>query len=465
MPSSPPQFPFDFRFGMATAAAQIEGAVAEDGRGVSIWDTFAARPGTIRHGDTPAVATDHYHRYREDIEHLRDAGIHDYRFSIAWPRVVPDGRGAINHPGLDFYERLVDALLEAGIRPVPTLYHWDLPQPLQEAGGWLRRGTAEAFADYTDIVVRRLGDRVTDWLTLNEMNVHTLYGHVLTDHAPALGLGLEAFPAAHNQLLAHGLAVRAIRAHGLARVGVVGQHYPVRPASEAPEDVEAADTFATLTHWTFADPILLGRYPTDEVTALIAATTGLDDDALAADLAVISEPLDFYGVNYYEPVSIEAPRPGKDYRGVLEVDVPAGMPFSPVAIPDVDRTDFGWAIVPSGLTDILAEMRARYPGLPPIVITETGASFHDEPGPDGRVPDTRRIEFLDAHLRAVAAAVADGVDVRGFYVWSALDNFEWAAGYQERFGLIHVDWKTLARTRKDSWYWYRDIVRAHRQRS
>ncbi|MGN2638453.1 GH1 family beta-glucosidase [Nocardia takedensis] len=454
--------PRHFRFGMSTAAIQIEGASTEDGRGVSIWDTFAAQPGTTKNGDTPAVAADHYHRYRDDVEDLRASGIDDYRFSIAWPRVIPQGRGTVNPLGLDFYDRLVDALLEAGIRPVPTLYHWDLPQPLQDEGGWLRRYTAEAFAEYTRVVVTRLGDRVENWLTLNEMNVHTLYGHVLADHAPALGLGLEGFAAAHFQMLGHGLAVREIHALG-GRAGIVGQHYPVIPASDEPGDIEAAEMFAALTNWTFADPILLGRYPDDTITALVTTTTGTTEAQLERDLETIAQPLDFYGINYYEPVRIEAPRSGKDYSGVLEVDVPEGMPFSPVPIENVPRTDFGWAVVPSALTDILREMNTRYPVLPPIYITESGASFHDEVTEDGSVHDPKRIDFLDAHIKAVADAVADGIDVRGYYVWSALDNFEWAAGYHERFGLVHVDRDTMRRTRKDSWYWYRELIRTNKQ--
>jgi beta-glucosidase len=455
-----PRLPAGFRFGMATAAIQIEGATAEDGRGPSIWDGFAARPGAVRNGDTPRIATDHYHRFAADVTLIADAGVQDYRFSIAWPRVFPEGTGTVNTAGLDFYDRLVDALLAAGVRPMPTLYHWDLPQPLQDAGGWMVRETVEAFAVYAAVVAERLADRVEDWMTLNEMNVHTLYGHALTAHPPALGLGRASLPAAHHQLLGHGRAVAALRAAGARRVGLVSQHFPVTAASSDPADVEAAETFAVLTNWTFSDPILRGRYPHDDVALGIALGAGLNEEQLAADLAVICAPLDFYGVNYYEPLRIEAPRTGRDYSGVLEVDIPTGLPFSPVPFEGVERTDFGWAIVPSGLRAILRELDTRYPELPPIIVTECGASFHDEPGPDGKVHDERRIRFLDAHLRAVADAVADGVDVRGFYVWSALDNFEWSAGYQERFGLIHVDWKTLARTRKASWYWYRDLIAA-----
>lgn len=458
------------RLGTATAAAQIEGGADADGRGPSIWDTFAAESGRIRGGDTPAVACDHYHRHAADVRDLADLGVHEYRFSISWSRVLPDGRGAVNRPGLDFYSRLVDDLLAAGIRPVPTLYHWDLPQALQTEGGWLSRSTSQALADYASLVVDALGDRVTTWFTLNEMNVHTLYGHALTDHAPALGLGLDCLPVAHNLLRAHGLAVEAIRAAGPQHeVGVVQQHFPVRAVSGSDEaadikaaDIEAADLFRILTNWTFSDPILRGCYPEDWIAELVMHSAGLTAEQLERDLVVISRPLDHYGVNYYEPTVIEAPRPGKDYSGVLEVDFPEDMPFRPVRIEGVERTDFDWPIVPSGLTDILIALHERYPGLPPVTVTENGCSYHDRPGDDGAVHDDRRIDYLRAHLAAVADAVVAGVDVRGYYVWSAMDNFEWAAGYAERFGLVHVDHATQQRTRKDSWYWYRDFI-AQRQ--
>ena len=485
MSAPDPVLPPGFRWGTATAAAQVEGAATADGRGPSIWDVFAAEPGRVRGGDTPAVACDHYHRFREDAAMLGELGVDEYRFSLSWSRVLPDGRAGadgagVNQAGLDFYSRLVDALLEAGVRPVPTLYHWDLPQALQERGGWLERTTSDALGDYAALVAGTLGDRVTRWLTLNEMNVHTLYGHALTDHAPALGLGLDCLPVAHNLLRAHGLAVDAIRAaipgdpgggggsgtqgaQGL-EVGVVQQHFPVLPASDSEEDVGAADLFRLLTNWLFSDPILRGAYPEDWVAEMVAASAGLSADQLERDLAVISRPLDLYGVNYYEPTVIEAPRPDKDYSGVLEVDIPADMPFSPVRIEGVERTDFDWPIVPTGLRDILVTLHERYPGLPPVTVTENGCSYHDEPGDDGEVHDDRRIAFHRGHLGAVSDAIEAGVDVRGYYVWSALDNYEWAAGYAERFGLVHVDWDTLERTRKDSWYWYRDLIAEHRAR-
>ena len=457
--ASDPALPAGFRLGTATAAAQIEGAADADGRGPSIWDVFAAQPGRIRGGHTPAVACDHYHRAGEDIRDLADLGVHEYRFSISWSRVLPGGRGSVNTAGLDFYSRLVDDLLAAGIRPVPTLYHWDLPQALQESGGWLDRSTSDALGDYAAVLAEALGDRVRHWWTLNEMNVHTLYGHALTDHAPGLGLGLDCLPVAHNLMRAHGLAVRALRSAGPQHeVGVVQQHFPVHPATDTPEDAEAADLFRILTNWTFSDPILRGRYPEDWVAELVAASAGIGEDQLAEDLAVISAPLDHYGVNYYEPTVIEAPKPGKDYSGVLEVDFPPDMPFSPVRIDGVERTDFDWPVVPSGLTEILRTLHERYPGMPPITVTENGCSYHDEPGPDGAVHDERRIAYLRDHLSAVGDAIDDGVDVRGYYVWSALDNFEWAAGYAERFGLVHVDFDSLERTRKDSWFWFRDLI-------
>ena len=450
-----PILPAGFRFGASTASYQIEGAVDEDGRGPTIWDTFTHEPGRIRGGDTGDVAIDHYHRWEGDLDLLAELGIHDYRFSIAWSRILPQGTGAVEPRGLAFYDRLVDGLLARGIRPVPTLYHWDLPQALEDRGGWLSRDTAEALGDYVGVVVDRLGDRVRDWITLNEMSVQTLYGYALTDHAPGRGLGFGALPVAHHQLLAHGHAVARLRAAGAERVGVAQQHFPVVPASGAMEDLVAAGTFAAITNWLFADPLLAGRYP-EELRPLIP----VDDAQLAEDLALISAPLDFYGVNYYEPMLVEAPREGADYAGAAEVDLPEGLPFALLPYPSEERTDFGWAIAPDQLTAILRELRERYPNLPPVVITEGGASFHDGPGADGAVHDARRIAYLDAHLRAVADAVAAGVDVRGYYTWSAFDNFEWAAGNDERFGLVYVDYATQERIRKDSFAWYRDVIAA-----
>ena len=447
-----PQFPAGFRFGMSTSAYQIEGAADAAGKGPSIWDTFTARPGAVADGRDGRVAIDHYHRYETDIALIAAAGVHDYRFSFSWTRILAGDIG--------YYDRLTDALLAAGLRPVPTLYHWDLPQELEDAGGWMSRDTAYRLADYAGTLVRGLGDRIRHWITMNEMSVHTLYGYALTDHAPARGLGLGALPAAHHQLLAHGLAAQVLRTHGTDAVGVANQHFPVTPSGDEPADVAAATLFSELTNWTFSDPILRGEYRSE----LIRAGIGTSGAQLDRDLELIGAPLDFYGVNYYEPTMIEAPRAGKDYSGVLEVDIPSDMPFSPVPVKCDERTDFGWAIVPSGLTEILVTLKDRYPQLPPVIITENGASFHDAgPGPDGRVADPRRIAYLDAHLRATAEAITAGVRVDGYYVWSALDNFEWAAGYEQRFGLIHVDYGDLSRTPKDSYYWYRDLIASQPQ--
>lgn len=448
-----PALPAGFRLGAATAAYQIEGAADE--RGPSIWDEFTYQPGRIVDGSTGDIANDHVHRLDADLDLLAELGLQDYRFSIAWPRVVPAGRGAVDEAGLAFYERLVDGLLARGIRPIATLYHWDLPLALQREGGWLARGTAEAFAEYVRVVADRLGDRVRDWITLNEANVHILYGHALTDHAPALGLGFGALPAAHTILLAHGLAVRELRAAGAGRVGITSQHFPVAAASDAPEDLEAAAVFDAVANWAFSDPVLLGRYPSDEITAMV----GLEPEQLAADLAVIAAPLDFYGVNYYEPVRIGAPTPERLGAGVLEVDIPDGMPFAPVPYGAAETTDFGWSIAPAAFTEILVALRDRYPGLPPIVVTEFGASFHDAaPDAHGRVRDDRRIDFLRRHLEAIVDAIDAGVDIRGALAWTAFDNFEWAYGYREPFGLIRVDRGTLERTVKDSGRWLRGLI-------
>lgn len=452
-----PRFPDDFLWGVAAASYQIEGAVDADGRGRSIWDEFCTRPGAIANGETGEIAVDHYHRYPEDVALMRDLGVGAYRLSISWPRVQPTGRGPVNEAGLDFYDRVIDELCAAGITPAVTLYHWDLPQALQEVGGWLDRDTAARLAEYADHVGRRLGDRVGMWMPLNEPVVHTMYGHALGVHAPGLELGFGALQAAHHQLLGHGLAVQALRGAGCRNIGIASNHAPVHAASQDQADVDAADIYDHIVNWTFADPILKGCYPAPELAAILQGP--IDDD-----LKTIAQPLDWFGINYYEPTVIGAPNPDEGTAGVLEVDLPPGLPFRPVALEGYERTDFGWPIVPEGLRDILRIFADRYgDDLPPIYITESGASFHDA-GPDaeGRVRDTARIDYHRAHLHALREAVDTGVDVRGYFVWSILDNFEWAAGYQERFGLVHVDYDTLVRTPKDSYHWYRNLIAAHR---
>ncbi|GAA4430933.1 GH1 family beta-glucosidase [Actinokineospora soli] len=441
-------FPDGFLWGVASAAYQVEGAVTEDGRGPSVWDTFTARPGAVRGGDTGAVACDHYHRYREDVALLRDLGVGAYRFSVAWPRVVP--RGVVNPAGLDFYDRLVDELRTAGIAPAVTLFHWDLPQHLEDAGGWLNRDTAHRLADYAAVVADRIGDRVALWMPLNEPVVVTMFGYALGSHAPGRALGFEALPVVHHQLLGHGLAVQALRAAGCSGIGIANNHGAVMPASDDPADVDAADTYRTLVNWLFSDPLLRGEYPAPELAAAMPGP-------VAEDLKTISEPLDFYGVNYYQPTLVGAPTGEQvQVEGAL---LPPGLPFEPRRI-DAPTTDFGWPIVPSGLRDTVMMFAERYgDALPPVYITESGCSFHDPDPVDGRVPDQARIDYHAAHLDALAEAIAAGVDVRGYFAWSATDNFEWAAGYAERFGLVHIDYATQKRTPKDSYYWYRDLIR------
>ena len=449
-----PTLPSGFAYGVSTASYQIEGAVDEDGRGRSIWDTFCAEPGRIRNGETGDVACDHYHRYAEDVALMRDLGVDVYRFSLAWPRIQPDGDNTVNETGLDFYDRLVDELLSAGVRPAATLYHWDLPQTLQDAGGWLNRETAYRLADFATVVGERLGDRVRMWMPINEPVVVTMFGHALGTHAPGQRLGFEALPTAHHQLLAHGLSVQALRAAGATNIGIASNHQPSWPASDSDEDREAAAVYDTLINWMFADPILQGAYP-----------NGIGDGMpgpVEDDLAVIATPLDWYGVNYYQPTLVGAPGGSRSESPTSEgAELPEGLPFELGQIADAPTTDFGWAIVPEGLTEMLTTFRDRYGAdLPPIFITESGCSYHDEVTDDGRVHDSKRIDYHDAHLRAVADAIDAGVDVRGYFAWSLLDNFEWAAGYTERFGFVHVDYETQRRTPKDSYHWFRGLLSA-----
>jgi beta-glucosidase len=441
--------PADFLFGVSTASYQIEGGVSEDGRGRSVWDDFCDRPGVITDGSSGAVACDSFHRSGNDIAAMAELGIAAYRFSIAWPRVIPQGRGQVNQAGLDYYDRLVDGLLAHGIRPCPTLFHWDLPSPLEEAGGWLERDTAQAFGEYAAVVADRLADRADMWFPINEPNVVTYLGYGTGAHAPGRALGLGALPVAHHLLLGHGLAVAALRAAGAASIGCANHHSPVWAASESPEDQAAAAFCDATFNRLFAEPILLGAYP-----------EGLGDllpGPVAEDLRLIGAPLDFYGINYYNPVLAAAtPGPG-------EAAESTGLPYFFRRIEGYPRTDFDWPVVPDGLRELVVQLTQRYGDrLPPIYITENGCS--DNTGPDsvGRVADSRRIDYVDSHLAALGDAIDQGADVRGYFQWSLLDNFEWADGYTQRFGLIHVDFDTLTRTPKDSFAWYRDRIAANR---
>ncbi|MDX6391636.1 MAG: beta-glucosidase [Streptosporangiaceae bacterium] len=446
-----PRFPAGFHWGVATSAYQIEGAVGEGGRGVSIWDTFCRQPGVIRDGHTGEVATDSYHRWEQDVALLAGLGVTAYRFSIAWPRVQPDGQGPANGTGLDFYDRLTDALLASGITPVPTLYHWDLPQPLEDAGGWMERPTAQRFADYAAMTADRLADRIGLWITLNEPFIVTAFGYALGIHAPGQALMLDALPTAHHQLLGHGLATAALRAAGARQVMIANNYSPAWPASDSEADQAATYAYDILQNRMFTDPVLLGRYP--DLTPF-----GLRGDGAASglacvrdgDLAVISAPVDGIGVNYYNPTRLSA-LPGSP------------LPFQMEPIPGYPVTAFGWPVVPAGLTELLGLLAERYgAALPPLYITENGSSCDDKLAADGTVDDQFRIDYIDGHLRAVHAAIRDGIDVRGYFHWTLADNFEWTEGFHQRFGLVHIDHDTQARTPKASYDWYRDLIAAQR---
>jgi beta-glucosidase len=440
-----PRFPDGFAWGVATAAYQIEGAVAEDGRTDSVWDVFCRQPGAVRDGDTGDVADDHYHRWQEDVALMAGLGIGAYRFSIGWPRVQPGGTGNANEAGLDFYDRLTDALLAAGITPLPTLFHWDLPQELEEAGGWLSRDTAARFADYAALTAERLADRIDTWITVNEPFVVMAFGYALGMHAPGKALMLGALPAAHHQLLGHGLATAALRSAGVQRVLITNNYSPVWAASASAADTAAAAAFDTLQNRLFTDPVLLGRYP--DLSAYGLGPAGLDF-VRDGDLATISAPVDGLGVNYYNPTRISA-----------LPDSP--LPFQLEPIEGYPVTAFGWPVVPAGLTELLVYLRDQYGDrLPPVYITENGCSATDEVAADGSIDDQFRIGYLDGHIRAVADAIAAGVDVRGYLTWTLLDNFEWAEGFRQRFGLVHVDYATQRRTPKASYAWYRDLIAA-----
>lgn len=438
------RFPEGFLWGAATAAYQVEGAVREDGRGPSIWDVFAHTPGKVKHGDTGDIACDQYHRLERDLDLLVELGIPAYRFSVAWPRVQPTGRGAVNQPGLDYYDRLVDALLARDITPMLTLYHWDLPQALQETGGWTSRDTTDSFADYAAIVYRALGDRVPFWTTLNEPWCSAFVGHLEGRHAPGWRDEAAALAATHHLLLAHGKAVQALRAEG-ARDGVgitLNLAYNV-PASDDPADVAAAHRRDGNENRLFLDPLFHGAYPHD----MLAYYRPVSDFGFVrdGDLTTIATPCDFLGVNYYETHVVTAD-PADPTRGTVVLP-----PTSPV-------TAVGIGVDPDGLRELLVRVSHEYTSLP-LYVTENGAAYHDYVNPEGQVTDEERVAYLDAHFRAAHAAIQRGANLRGYVVWSFLDNFEWAEGYYLRFGLVHVDYGTQRRTPKQSAYWYREVIR------
>ncbi|MFG1952952.1 GH1 family beta-glucosidase [Micromonospora sp. NPDC048830] len=449
--------PPSFRWGVATSSYQIEGAVAEDGRTPSIWDTFCRVPGAVTGGDTGDVACDHYHRMPRDVELLAGLGVDTYRFSVAWPRVQPGGRGPANPAGLAFYDRLVDELLGRGVDPWVTLYHWDLPQELEDAGGWPARDTAYRFADYAMLVFDALSDRVRTWTTLNEPWCSAMLGYFYGDHAPGRRDLGDAIAAAHHLLLGHGLATSRMRAAatGPVELGITLNLSPAVPATDSPADRDAARAADGLGARLYLDPLLRGAYPDDVLADL--AGEGVRVPVEPGDLEVISTPIDVLGVNYYF---------GQLFSGVDEAGQERDEDGRPVrrAVPrGLPTTAMGWEILPEGLTELLVRLGRDYPGVP-LVVTENGAAFEDRPDADGFVADDDRVAYLAEHLRAVARARQAGADVRGYFAWSLLDNFEWAYGYDKRFGLVRVDYDTQERIPKRSALWYRDTVRRARGR-
>ncbi|MEO5534234.1 MAG: GH1 family beta-glucosidase [Pseudolysinimonas sp.] len=460
------RWPNGFVWGAATAAAQVEGAAHEDGKRDSIWDAFARVPGNVAHGDTPERAVDHYHRMPEDVALMTRLGLDSYRFSVSWARVKPDD-GEFNRDGLDFYSRLVDELLAAGILPWLTLYHWDLPQTVEETGGWANRDTAQRFLDYALGVHQVLGDRVNDWTTFNEPFCSSFIGYAGGEHAPGRQEPRAALGALHHQHLAHGLVVEALRGAGAARLGITLNLTNALPydASSA-EDLDAARRVDALWNRAFLEPILLGAYPTD----FVSDVAEYDFESLIhdGDLATISQPIDFLGVNHYhdDQVSGRALPPNQP-PSITPVTKPLKSPFVGsefVTFPSrgLPRTAMGWEVNPDGLRILLERLTLEYPNLPTLYVTENGSSYDDPEPSDGHVADPQRVSYLETHIQAVAEAIAAGVDVRGYFAWSLMDNFEWAWGFEKRFGIVHVNYDTLERTVKDSGLTFAAIIAASR---
>ena len=486
-------FPEDFLWGAASSACQIEGGATEGGRGDSIWDTFARRPGRVADGATPAVACDHYHRFREDVALMARLGLGAYRFSIAWPRIYPRGHGAVNRPGLDFYDSLTDALLEQDVTPVATLYHWDLPQGLQRRGGWPARDTARYFADFAEQVARRLGDRITLWITLNEPQVAAHLGHEHGVHAPGTRGLAGALQAAHHLLLAHGLAVEVLRdLVPRARVGIALNLAPVHPAGDRAADADAASRADGYCNRWYLDPLLRGAYPEDLQDAY--RELEILPEVAEGDAEVIAAPLDFLGVNYYFRWVVAAGA-GVTAAGAAGAAAGSGgtsgepAAGSGTAAPDAgaapDRggaarggprqrelgfrvtnvasgqqegfTAMGWEVYPAGLSELLLRLHREYAPAA-LYVTENGAAYEDAPAPDGSVDDGDRERYLRVHLEAAHEALAAGAPLRGYFAWSLLDNFEWTHGYRKRFGLVRVDFDSQRRTPKRSALWYRDVI-------
>jgi beta-glucosidase len=459
-PETTLRLPADFVWGAATSAYQIEGAAAEDGRGPSIWDTFSRTPGRIADGSTGDVACDHYHRFSDDVRLMADLGLRAYRFSISWPRIQPGGSGTANQRGLDFYRRLVDDLLAHDIEPWVTLYHWDLPQPLEDAGGWPERDTAARFGDYAALVHAALGDRVHTWTTLNEPWCSAFLGYGSGVHAPGRQDSRAAVRAAHHLMLGHGLAMQAMRAAAPShRLAITLNLYPVSPRSAEPTDADAVRRIDGLANRLFLDPILRGSYPADVVRDLESVTDF--GHVRQGDLAVIGTPVSALGVNYYSRYVVAGPDGGPAQSYWLSSSSWPGSEHVRFVDRGLPTTAMDWEIDPAGLTEILERVHADYPGVP-IVVTENGAAFPDR-AVDGAVDDPERVAYLDAHLRACSDAVAAGAPLKGYFVWSLLDNYEWSWGYRKRFGIVYVDYASQARILKSSARWYGQAIQQHRR--
>jgi beta-glucosidase len=442
-------FPRDFAWGVATAAYQIEGGVDSDGRGPSIWDRFCSLPGKIRDGSSGTVACDHYHRWPQDITLMQELGVNCYRFSLAWPRIFPQGKGQVNQAGLDFYDRLVDGLLESGITPFVTLFHWDFPQALQDIGGWGSREVIPAFLDYVSVAASRLGDRVHHWITINEPRAFAFVGHWEGNHAPGLRDRRLAFQVAHHLLVAHGRAAHLLHASiPRAQVGIALDLWPAYPADEDEKSHEAAWLYENLHNRWFLDALLHGVYP-----AQIRQLLGADEPLIApGDMEEICAPIDFLGINFYS-------------RRVVR-NAPDEPPFHIEIIDNhqnAEHTELGWEVFPDGLRDLLIRLHQDY-SLPAYYVMENGAAFHDELSKLGTIHDPRRQSYLERHLIAVAHALASGVPLKGYFVWSLMDNFEWSEGYTKRFGLFYTDYSTQRRFWKESAYWYKRVILAQSSR-
>ena len=469
------KLPPGFTLGVAMSAFQIEGGLEEDGRGPSGWDVFAAKPGSIVDEHSPAIACDHYHRMPEDVALMKELGVDSYRFSLSWSRIQPGGSGPVNPAGLDFYDRLIDLLLSNGISPMATLYHWDTPLPLDEAGGWMNPDTAQRLGEFAAIAAAAYGDRVARWVTINEPATVTTNGYALGLHAPGEALMLKALPSVHHQLLGHGLAVQALRAAKVAGdIGMTNVYSPMVPASANPLDKISAGLMDLAQNRLYADPVLLGKYP-DAIRAATFFSSSFNPTS--EEMELISQPLDFYGLNYYMPTRV-ASGPGDSAVPVSMAEAMGddlsgtapGTPFHIDTFPDTETTAYGWPIKPEYMSVALAEMAERYPDLPPVYITEGGASFEDTLVRDaatGRliIPDERRLQYLADHIGTAIEATSPGgaaesIDLRGYYVWSFMDNFEWSGGYKQPFGLVHVDFETQVRTPKASFFWLQELLAA-----